>query len=100
MAKILLSQLKDVDWSSTLRFLSREEVPKTIERKAVAAMKRDTERIERAEADKTAEWRRLTKAARALLRESARKNLSRGQLEEATKVVRETSKRYPAPKPF
>jgi len=88
MARILVRDLRDVDWSSALRFLTREEIPKDIETKAIAAIKSDTERWERQEAEKSREWSRLTKKSRDLLREGRRMGLPDDQVAEAKKVVR------------
>jgi hypothetical protein len=100
MARILLSELRDVDWPSALRFLTREDVPKSVEEKAIAAIQADTDRRERRDAERVQEWRRLTERSRNVLRGSRRTGLSKDQLTEATTVVRETRKKYPGFEPF
>jgi hypothetical protein len=100
MARILLRDLRDVDWSSALRFLTHEEVPKEVEARAVAAIRSDTERWEREEAEKAREWRRLTKPSRDLLREGRRGGIPDDRLAEAKKVVGRAVEQSPGFDPF
>lgn len=98
MARILLRELSDVDWSSALRFLTREDVPKSIERKAVAAIKRDIGRRGRAEAKREREWKRLSSKSRAVFRESLAGSLSDAELQDVKSVVRLAVEQAPSSK--
>ena len=70
MATVLLSELGDVDWSATLRFLTREEIPKSVERKALAAFEKDAEQEERRDERRQQDRRRVTRQTKKQLREA------------------------------
>src|SRR5215472_3500862 len=67
MTRVRTKQLTN-DWPSVLRFLTGEAVSSEIEREAISAFSRDVDREERREAEKRAEWARISAESRAIRR--------------------------------
>ena len=70
MSKVRPGQLTN-DWPSVLHFLTGEALSSDIEHKAITAISRDIDREERLEAEKRAEWARITAESKAVRRATA-----------------------------